>query len=1084
MKLIFTISTALAFVGACLAENFDQFYMPTQVVPGLHPPSQHSAALTGAVTNMYMSGPWMSPLEHKKWVDSLREYRLPIGYIPIARRYQRVKESAVLERARQWAEIAAWRFQSDPKYSNSPFKYTVKDFETMFQKFSTFGWSQEACEQVLLDMGIHSENTETWCSNIEPWGHDECADLAWPDFVLVDDIENRFRGKLEQQSICRLVQLVRPSQLPNVKYRTVYDVCQQNILALRDPLTVETVTQEDAETICKMMDFTMTPECKRVPPRHIQKAQELSVAFGEAIFPRLLDFRVSDACKVVSAMKDEESQTLEFCRNEMISLLWNRAANMGDTVSPWGWDIVSQFVEACQEVYKKHSKRQKELEEKAVILTGGFFNPTQTYTTRWWKTSPIGQKLAVLLSSEPALSQSLQEGIISPTQLMWAYNIYDEYKAMGFNVYSLIEVVNMVREFNINEPQITCESILNSYLGKFENNDENAPREQFTGAEVRKMCSAMEKQSVEICRRFLVSPLIGIARDVRSYFLKELRGNTLMQLEDVCLLVAAMNVPKISPSKGSVQRRCSHAMNRFVLKNVNLTFAQRYGLTATQQEEICIRMDFWGSESCDKLPMTRRPIIHPFTRKIYDLSKRYGILEYRFDEICKAFELMGDNPPREKCEFVMISEFFGRWLDTSNSLFQLSHHACSSFFERRTSGKELNEIKKALNSIKDFMDGKGEYQLPSAEKTYQQFMDDKIKATKTKTRRYDVMPSLTEGSQVESLPGVLKTLESIEASNSPGIDDVRGKYYSALTKVQLEMLNRIVSHKPTKDEKRTTVEAFAKVIYKLNQFTVLESCTGQLVDDLGYSIESAKSICALIDPLQSESCLSAQRIDFITAKQLHQKLASKTGFSQFINLSHLCDVVNYVNILKYANKVKQGRMRIATPSCRNAVKTILFPKYLSAQSNQMLSQICSILDITSDQNFNGGVLKTNLERYYAFKLADSYGHRLDLLPKKRTHPITWQLIMGVVRRIKPTGQAKVTRSQCTSAMQAVFGKFRQFSPVESTEACCLAFGCPDFVVNGDFLSPPASNEASAQQDTSVFATTGRTLESPTQDFSQ
>ncbi|CUV07112.1 unnamed protein product [Cryptosporidium hominis] len=1082
MKLIFTISTALAFVGACLAENFDQFYMPTQVVPGLHP--QHSATLTEAVTNMYMSGPWMSPLEHKKWVKSLKEYRLPIGYIPIARRYQRLKESAVLERARQWAEIAAWRFQSDPKYSNSPFKYTVKDFETMFQKFSTFGWSQEACEQVLLDMGIHSENTETWCSNIEPWGHDECADLTWPDFVLVDDIENRFRGKLEQQSICRLVQLVRPSQLPNVKYRTVYDVCQQNILALRDPLTVETVTQEDAETICKMMDFTMTPECKRVPPRHIQKAQELSVAFGEAIFPRLLDFRVSDACKVVSAMKDEESQTLEFCRNEMISLLWNRAANMGDTVSPWGWDIISQFVEACQEVYKKHSKRQKELEEKAVILTGGFFNPTQTYTTRWWKASPIGQKLAVLLSSEPALSQSLQEGIISPTQLMWAYNIYDEYRAMGFNVYSLIEVVNMVREFNINEPQITCESILNSYLGKFENNDENAPREQFTGAEVRKMCSAMEKQSVEICRRFLVSPLIGIARDVRSYFLKELRGNTLMQLEDVCLLVAAINVPKISPSKGSVQRRCSHAMNRFVLKNVNLTFAQRYGLTATQQEEICIRMDFWGSESCDKLPMTRRPIIHPFTRKIYDLSKRYGILEYRFDEICKAFELMGDNPPREKCEFVMISEFFGRWLDTSNSLFQLSHHACSSFFERRTSGKELNEIKKALNSIKDFMDGKGEYQLPSAEKTYQQFMDDKIKATKTKTRKYDVMPSLTEGSQVESLPGVLKTLESIEASNSPGIDDVRGKYYSALTKVQLEMLNRIVSHKPTKDEKRTTVEAFARVIYKLNQFTVLESCTGQLVDDLGYSIESAKSICALIDPLQSESCLSAQRIDFITAKQLHQKLASKTGFSQFINLSHLCDVVNYVNILKYANKVKQGRMRIATPSCRNAVKTILFPKYLSAQSNQMLSQICSILDITSDQNFNGGVLKTNLERYYAFKLADSYGHRLDLLPKKRTHPITWQLIMGVVRRIKPTGQGKVTRSQCTSAMQAVFGKFRQFSPVESTEGCCLAFGCPDFVVNGDFLSPPASNEASAQQDTSVFATTGRALESPTQDLSQ
>lgn len=1018
----------------------------------------------------------MSPIEHKKWVESLREYRLPIGYIPIARRYQRTKESSILERARQWAEIAAWRFQSDPKYSSSPLKYSLRDFENMFQKFSTFGWSQEACEQVLTDMGIHSESIDVWCSNIEPWGHDECADLTWADFVLVDDIENKFKGKLEQQSICRLVQLVRPSQLPDVKYRMVYEVCQQNILALRDPLTVETITQEDADVICKMMDFTMSPECKKVPPKHIQKAQELAVAFGEAVYPRLLDFRVSDACKVVSALKDDESQTLESCRNEMISLLWSRAANMGETVCPWGWDIISQFVEACQEVYKRHSKKLKELEEKAVILTGGFFNPSQSYTTRWWKSSPIGQKLAALLSSEPALSQSLQEGILTPTQLMWAYNIYDEYKAMGYSVYSLVEVVNMVREFNINEPQSSCESILNSYLGKFENNDENAPREQFTKAEVRKMCSAIEKQSVEICRRFLVSPLIGIARDVRSYFLKELRGNTLMQLEDVCLLVAAMNVPKLSPTKGVVQRRCSHAMNRFVLKNVGLTFAQRYGLTATQQEEICLRMDVWGSDACDKLPPTRRPIIHPFTRKLYDLSSKYGILEYRFDEICKAFDLMGENPPREKCEFVIISEFFERWMDTSNSLFQLSHHACSSFFERRTSGKELNEIKKALNSIKDFMDEKGEYQIPNAEKTYQQFMDEKIRAARPKSRKYDVLPSLTEGSQVESMPGVLKTLDSLETSNSPGINDVRGKYYMALTKVQLEMLNRIVSHKPTKDEKKTSVEAFAKVIYKLNQFTVMESCVGQLVDDLGYLPESAKSICALVDPLQSESCLSAQRIDLITAKQIHQKLATKSGFSQFINLAHICDVVNYVNILKYANKVKQGRMRVATPSCRNAVKTILFPKYLVSQSNQMLSQVCSILDITSDQNFNGIILKSNIERFYAFKLADAYGHRLDLMPRKKTHPITWQLIMGVIRRIRPTSQSKITKAQCASAMQNVFGKFRQFSLVESTEACCLALGCVDLTASGgDFLSPPASAEPSA-----VFGqqSVGRTLESP------
>lgn len=1043
----------------------------------MHPaPHPHaSASMASLVSNVYMSGPWMSPLEHKKWVESLREYRLPIGYIPMARRYQRVKESAILERARQWAEIAAWRFQSDPKYSNSPLKYTTRDFESMFQKFSAFGWSQEACEQVMSDMGIQADSAEIWCSNIEPWGHDECADLSWADFVLADDIENRFKGKLEQQSICRLIQLIRPSQLPEVKYRTVYEVCQQNILALRDPLTVEAITQEDADVICKMMDFTMSPECKKVPPKHIHKAQELAIAFGEAIYPRMLDFRVSDACKVVSAMKDEESQTLEFCRNEMISLLWNRAANMGETVCPWGWDIISQFVEACQEVYKKHSKKPKELEEKAVILTGGFFNPSQTYTTRWWKASPIGQKLAALLTSEPALSQSLQEGIITPTQLMWAYNIYDEYKAMGFNVYSLVEVVNMVREFNVNEPQSSCESILNSYLGKFENNDENAPREQFTKAEVRKMCSAIEKQSVEICRRFLVSPLIGIARDVRSFFLKELRGNTLMQLEDICLLVAAMNIPKISPTKGSVQRRCSHAMNRFVLKNVGLTFAQRYGLTATQQEDICVRMDVWGSESCDKLPISRRTIIHPFSKKLYDLSTRYGILEYRFDEICKAFDLMGENPPREKCEFVIISEFFERWMDTSNSLFQLSHHACSSFFERRTSGKELNEIKKALNSIKDFMEEKGEYQIPNAEKTYQQFMDEKIRSARPKSRKYDVMPSLTEGSQVESVPGVLKTLESLETSSSPGIDDVRGKYYMALTKVQVEMLNRIVSHKPTKDEKKTTVEAFAKVIYKLNQFTVMESCVGQLVDDMGYSTESAKSICALVDPLQSESCLSAQRIDLITAKQIHQKLATKLGFTQFVNLAHLCDVVNYVNILKYANKVKQGRMRVATPSCRNAVKTILFPKYLVSQSNQMLNQICSILDITSDQNFNGGILKTNLERYYAFKLADAYGHRLDLMPKRRTHPITWQLVMGVIRRMKITPQSKATKAQCSSAMQSVFGKFRQFSLTESTEACCLALGCIDSSVSGgDFLSPPASTEPSA-----VFAhPTGRTLESP------
>ncbi|KAF7458552.1 transmembrane protein [Cryptosporidium felis] len=1045
--------------------------------PGVGMGTRPQAPLPGIISEAYLSGPWMSPLEHKKWVEKLRDHRLPLGYIPMARRYQRAKESAIIERARQWAEIAAWRFQTDPKYSTGTMKYTIKDFESVFQRFSNFGWSQETCEQVLADMGIHPESAEVWCSNIEPWGHDECADLTWPDFVIVDDIENKFRGKLEQQSICRLVQLVRPSQLENVRYRTVYDVCQQNILALRDPLTLETITQEEAETICKMMDFTMSPECKRVPPRHIHKAQELAIAFGDAVFPRLLDFRVSDACKVVSALKDEESQNLEACRNEMISLLWSRAANMGETVCPWGWDIISQIVEACQEVYKRHSRKAKELEEKAVILTGGFFNPTQTYTTRWWKASPIGQKLAMLLVNEPALSQSLQEGIISPTQLMWAYNIYDEYKSMGNNVYSLVEVVNMVREFNVNEPQISCEAILNSYLGKFENNDENGPRQQFSRIEVRKMCAAMEKQSVEVCRRFLVSPLIGIARDIRSYFLKELKGATLMQLEDICLLVAAINVPKVSPTKGSIQRRCSHAMNKFVLKNVNLTFSQRYGLTSTQQEEICIRMDIWGADSCDKLPLTRRPIIHPFTRKLYDLSSRYGILEYRFDEICKAFDLMGENPPREKCEFILVSEFFGRWMDTSNSLFQLAHHACVSFFERRTSGKELNEIRKALNSIKDFMDEKGEYKLPGAEKTYQQFMDDKIKASKPKSRKYDVMPSLAEGSQVEALPGVLKTLESIESSESPGIEDVRGKYYSALTKVQLEILNRIVSHKPAKDEKKTTVEAFAKVVYKLNQFTVMESCVGQLVDDLEYPLSSAKSICALIDPLQSESCLSAQKIDLTSAKQIHQKMASKSGFSVFINLAHICDLVNYVNILKYVNKVRQGRMRIATPSCRNGIKTILAPKYLVAQSSQMLTQICSILDITADPGFNGGVLKTNYERYSAFKLADSLGHRLELLPKKKVYPITWQLIMGVIRRIKPTPQSKVTRAQCTSAMQSVFGRFRHFGPVEGTEACCLALGCSDFKVSGDFLSPPASNEPSAK-DISTFESSGHRPGSP------
>ncbi|KAK6588358.1 hypothetical protein RS030_6877 [Cryptosporidium xiaoi] len=1054
MKLTSLVLAGFLSISSCMAENFGQFFQP---IP--QPGSQIPPGPPGIISEVYMSGPWMSPLEHQKWLKSLREYRLPIGYIPIARRYQRLKESAVVERARQWAEIAAWRFQTDPKYSSGVLKYTIKDFEEMFQRFSTFGWSHETCEQVLVDMGIHAETADIWCSNIEPWGHDECADLKWPDFVLVDDIENKFRGKLEQQSICRLVQLVRPSELKNVKYRSVYDICQQNILALRDPLTVETITQDDAETICKMMDFTMSPECKKVPPRNIHKAQELAVAFGEAVFPRMLDFRVSDACRIVSAMSDEEDQTLEFCRNEMISLLWSRAANMGDTVCPWGWDIISQFVEACQEVFKKHSRKQKELEEKAVILTGGFFSPTQSYTTRWWKTSPLGQKLAVLLNNEPALNQSVKEGILSPTQLMWAYNIYEEYKSMGHNVYSLIEIVNMVREFNVNEPQISCESILNSYIGKFENNDENAMREQFTGGEVRRMCAAFEKQSIEICRRFLVSPLIGIARDVRSYFLKELRGNTLMQLEDICLLVAAINIPKINNNKGSIQRRCSHAMNKFVLKSVNLTFAQRYGLTSTQQDEICNRMDFWNSESCDKLGITRRPIIHPFTRKLYDLSNKYGILEYRFDEICKAFDLMGENPPREKCEFVIISEFFERWMDTSNSLFQLAHHSCGAFFERKTSGKELNEIKKALNSIKDFMDGKGEYKLPGVEKTYQQFLDEKATST-SKERKYDLMPSLTEGSQVEALPGVLKTLDSIETSSSPGIEDIRGKYYAALNKVQLDLLNQIVSHKPARDEKRTTVEAFAKVIYKLNQFTVLESCVGQLVDDLGYSMESAKSICSIIDPLQSESCLSAQKIDLTTAKQMHQKLAMKSNFATFINLAHICEVVNYVNIIKYANKVRQGRMRIATPSCRNAVKTILFPKYLVSQSNQMLNKLCSILDITSDPAFNGGVLKTNHERYLAFKLADAYGHKMDLLPRRKSHPITWQLIMSVIRRIRPVPSTRINKSQCSAAMQAVFARFKQFSHPDAVEACCLALNCEDFKVTADFLSPPPSQEAS------------------------
>ncbi|KAJ1605645.1 hypothetical protein OJ252_3426 [Cryptosporidium canis] len=208
MRLTFTISSALAFLGACLANEFDPFYMPMAQmhVPEMPPPP---TAMTGALSNIYMSGPWMSPLEQKKWVESLRDYKLPIGYIPIMRRYQRLKESSIVERTRQWAEIAAWRFQSDPKYANSPLKYTVKDFEAMFQKFSAFGWSQEACEQVLLDMGIHSDSIEVWCSNIEPWGHDECADLTWADFVLVDDIENKFRGKLEQQSICRLNRLRR-----------------------------------------------------------------------------------------------------------------------------------------------------------------------------------------------------------------------------------------------------------------------------------------------------------------------------------------------------------------------------------------------------------------------------------------------------------------------------------------------------------------------------------------------------------------------------------------------------------------------------------------------------------------------------------------------------------------------------------------------------------------------------------------------------------------------------------------------------------------------------------------------------------
>ncbi|KAL7069225.1 hypothetical protein ACR3K2_01600 [Cryptosporidium serpentis] len=1002
------------------------------------------------VSQVYMTSPWETPSENSKWIKNLREYQLPLGFIPLARRYQRVSDTAISERSRQWAEIVCWRFQSDPKYSSGPLKYTIKDFEAMFQQFAHFGWNRDSCEQVLIDMGISQESSEIWCSNVEPWGYDECADLSWVDFVLAGDIEDYFQGKLELQAICRLVQLIRPSQLPDVKYRYIYEVCQQNILALRDPLTAQTVTEEDAEIICNMMDFTLSENCKQIPPKQIKKARDLAVAFGEEVYPRLMDFRVNDACKVLVGMQSDgdkslaDNENIEFCRNEMIKTLWERAEEKGDLLCPWGWDIISQFVGACQEVFKKHAKRLKDLEENAVVLTRGFFNPSHSYNTRWWKTSVIGQKLAALLAQNPTLNQSIQEGILSPTQLMWATNIHEEYKNMGHSVYSLIEVVNMVRRFDANEPQKSCESLLNLYLGKFIDNNENLQREQFTKAEVRAMCSALERQSIEICRKYLVSPLIGVARDVRSYFLKEMHGNSLMQLEDICLFISALNIPKLGTNKHVIERKCSHAMNKFILKTVNLTFAQRYGLTSSQQSQICQRMDVWSLDKCEKLPERRRSTIFVIFKKLYDLSSRYGILEYRIDEMCNALDNMGDNPPREKCQYIIVSEFFSRWSDSSNSLMQLARQLCHSLFERRTTGRELNELTKAMNLIKDFMDQKGEYAFPYEEKTYQQIMDER-KKSKTKVTSYELLPSLSEGSQVEAQPGVLSTLESVEESFSPGIEDIRGQYYSKLTTIQMELLNKIISHRPETGEKRGTVEQFAKVIYKLNQFNVLESCAGQLQDEMGYTSRAARSICATIDPLQSDSCMAAQRIDLTAAKLIHQKLAAAAYTRIFINLSHICEVVNHVNILKFANKVRLGRMNLGGPACRNAFKTIMFARYLHSQSSQLISQLCNMIDITSNPQFNGGILKTIRERYLAFKLADSYGHKLDLLPPKKQHPISWTGIMNVIRKLHITSDEGVTKHQCSIAMKASFGKFKQFSLADSTEACCIAVNCKDFV---------------------------------------